>query len=140
LAAALPVALAAALRRWSCTAVLAVAAIAAQPVLAQSTPSTDPNDTAISKFTGARWSLISPDKDFEGGCVVGFLAWEFSPTGYFTYNNRIRGSWRIDELGNLKLRTRDGVRLTLLVEGTTLRPSRNFAFLRRAELYQKCTE
>jgi len=128
--------------RLFAVALAACAAAAASPdrAAAQTAPPIDPAATATSKFTGARWSLISPDKDFEGGCVVGFLAWEFSETGYFSYNNRIRGSWRIDELGNLKLRTRDGVRFTLLVEGTTLRPSRNFAFLRRAELYQRCSE
>jgi hypothetical protein len=133
----------AALRSWLFAGALAASAAGLptpQRAEAQTAPPIDPAATATSKFTGARWSLISPDKDFEGGCVVGFLAWEFSETGYFSYNNRIRGSWRIDELGNLKLRTRDGVRFTLLVEGTTLRPSRNFAFLRRAELYQRCSE
>jgi hypothetical protein len=112
-------------------------ALLAAPGRAQDV-SADPLTLELARFTSTRWSMISPDKDYEGGCVVGFLAFEFSPTGYFTYNNRIRGSWRIDELGNLKLVTRDGQRVTLLVEGTTLRPSRNFAFLKRAELYQKC--
>lgn len=117
-------------------ALIALAQLTA-PARAQDV-SADPLTLELTRFTTARWSMISPDKDFEGGCVVGFLAFEFSPTGYFTYNNRIRGSWRIDELGNLKLVTRDGQRVTLLVEGDTLRPSRNFAFLKRAELYQKC--
>jgi len=100
----------------------------------------DPAATKLERFTATRWSLISPDKDYEGGCVVGFLAFQFSPTGYFTYNNRIHGSWQIDELGNLKLRTRSGVRFTLLVQGTTLRPSQTVAFLKRSHLYQRCPE
>lgn len=116
--------------------ILALAQLAV-PARAQDV-SADPLTLELTRFTATRWSMISPDRDYEGGCVVGFLAFEFSPTGYFTYNNHIRGSWRIDELGNLKLVTRDGLRVTLLVEGTTLRPSRNFAFLKRAELYQKC--
>lgn len=111
-----------------------------QLAFAQEAIDMEPGGPNIERFTSARWSMISPDKDFEGGCVVGFLAFQFSPTGYFTYNNRIRGSWRIDELGNLKLRTRDGFRFTLLVEGTTLRPAQTVAFLNRGQLFQRCSE
>lgn len=93
---------------------------------------------AITRFTGATWSLIHPDRDYEGGCVVGFLAFRFSPTGYFVYNNRIRGSWRVDELGNLLLRTRDGLKFTLIVDGNTLRPVANLPFARRFYEYQRC--
>ena len=84
--------------------------------------------------------MILPDKDYEGGCVVGFLAFTFSPTGYFIFNNRIKGSWRLDELGNVKLRTRDGVRFTLILEDNILRPTANIDFLKRNQRYQKCTE
>jgi hypothetical protein len=100
----------------------------------------DPGVDAVARFTKARWSMITPDKDYEGGCVVGFLAFEFSPTGYFSYNNHIRGSWRIDELGNLKLRTRDGIRFTMIVDGGTIRPSQTIAFLKRSEVFQRCPE
>ena len=106
----------------------------------QGTMQIDPNSDSIKRFTGPRWSMIVPDKDYEGGCVVGFLAFSFSPTGYFVYNNRIRGSWRVDELGNLKLRTRDGLQFTLLVNGQTLRPSRTTEFLTRAMLFERCPE
>ena len=98
----------------------------------------DPGDAT--RFTKARWSMIYPDKDYEGGCVVGFLAFEFSPTGYFAFNNHIRGSWRLDELGNLKLRTRDGVRFTMLVDGSTMRPSQDIPFLKRSQVFQRCPE
>ncbi len=100
----------------------------------------DPNADYIKRFTAVRWSMIVPDKDYEGGCVVGFLAFSFSPTGYFTYNNRIRGSWRMDELGNLKLRTRDGLLFTMLVDGQTMRPSRTIEFLTRAMIFERCPE
>jgi hypothetical protein len=99
----------------------------------------DPASPAVQRFTG-RWSSILPARDFEGGCVVGYLAFSFSPTGYWVFNNRIRGSWRIDEIGNLKLRTRDGVRFTLLVQDNVLRPAQNLPFLRRTQLYQRCPE
>jgi hypothetical protein len=94
---------------------------------------------ATSRFTGPRWSMIRPSRDFEGGCVIGFLAFQFSPTGYFVYNNHVRGSWRVDEIGNLKLRTRDGVVFTLVVDGNTLRPTRTLPFVKRTDLFQRCT-
>ena len=100
----------------------------------------DPNADVIKRFTGPRWSMIVPDKDYEGGCVVGFLAFAFSPTGYFTFNNKIRGSWRLDELGNLKLRTRDGLLFTMLVDGQTMRPNKTIQFLSRTMIFQRCTE
>jgi hypothetical protein len=71
---------------------------------------------------------------------VGFLAFEFNATGYFSYNNHLRGAWRIDELGNLKLRTRDGLRFTLLVDGNTIRPSQDIGPLRRGYVFQRCPE
>jgi hypothetical protein len=100
----------------------------------------DPNADVIRRFTATRWSMIVPDKDYEGGCVVGFLAFSFSPTGYFTFNNRIHGSWRIDELGNLKLRTRDGVLFTMLVDGQNMRSTKTIEFLRRTMIFQRCPE
>jgi hypothetical protein len=98
----------------------------------------DPNSRAVLRFTGTRWSMIYPDRDFEGGCVVGYLAFSFSPTGYFVFNNRVRGSWRIDELGNLKLRTRDGRRFTLVADSVGLRPVQDLDFIHRGELYAPC--
>jgi hypothetical protein len=92
----------------------------------------------IDRFTGPRWAMIRPPRDFEGGCVVGFLAFQFSPTGYFVYNNRVRGSWRIDELGNLKLRVRDGTTFSMVVDGNTLRATRTVPFIKRTDLFQRC--
>jgi hypothetical protein len=121
---------------WS--AGLAATLLVAAPMQAQRAAA-DPNQPT-EKFTSARWSQIRPGRDFEGGCVVGFLAFQFSPTGYFSFNNHIRGSWRVDELGNLKLRTREGIPFMLIVEGDTLRTTTNLPFLKRTDLYQRCPE
>jgi hypothetical protein len=101
-------------------------------------PTLESRPDELSRFTSSAWALIHPDRDYQGGCVVGFLAFRFSPTGYFVYNNRIRGSWRVDELGNLLLRTRDGLKFTLIVDGNTLRPTQNLPFARRFYQYQRC--
>jgi hypothetical protein len=98
----------------------------------------DLNGEALRRFTGPAWSLVFPDRDYQGGCVVGFLAFKFSPTGYFIYNNRLKGTWRVDELGNLLMRTRDGLRFTLIVEGNTLHPTENLPFARRFYQFQRC--
>jgi hypothetical protein len=100
----------------------------------------DPSSPAVLRFTSARWSLIYPDRDFEAGCISGYLAFEFSPTGYFVFNNRVRGSWRIDELGNLKLRSRDGTRFTLIVDGAGLKPVQEVGLLRRGQVYWLCDD
>ena len=125
---------------WVLAAACALSVVAVGVSEADEPLDIDPVAQRLERFTATRWSLISPDKDYEGGCVVGFLAFQFSPTGYFTYNNRIHGSWQVDELGNLKLKTRNGIRLTLLVQGSTLRPSQTVAFLKRSHLYQRCPE
>ncbi len=90
------------------------------------------------RFNGGYWAQIYPNRDFERGCVIGYLAFEFSPTGYFIFNRKTTGSWRIDELGNLKLRTRDGASITLTVSNDLLRPASDLGLIKRANLYQKC--
>jgi hypothetical protein len=126
------------LRRVLLSLVLVLGLGVPDDVRAQARGLEDVNTDALTRFTGPRWSQIRPDRDYNGGCVIGFLAFQFSPTGYFVFNNRIRGSWRLDELGNLKLRTKDGQVFTLIVEGETLRPTRNLPFMKRTYLYQKC--
>jgi hypothetical protein len=118
----------------------ALVLLGATPMRAQPKLDDENNTQTLLRFTTARWAQIRPNRDFEGGCVVGFLAFQFSPTGYFSFNNRIRGSWRVDELGNLKLKTRDGLRLSLIVTGDQLRSSADIGFLRRTDLYQRCPE
>jgi hypothetical protein len=121
-------------------AALTLVAALALPNSAYLQEDVDPNADVMKRFTTTRWSMIVPDKDYEGGCVVGFLAFQFSPTGYFVFNNRIRGSWRVDELGNLKLRTRDGILFTMLVEGQQMRSTRTIGFLSRTMIFQRCPE
>jgi hypothetical protein len=121
-------------------AALTVLLSAASQIRADEPKEPDPNADVMRLFTTTRWSMIVPDKDYEGGCVVGFLAFAFSPTGYFTFNNKIRGSWRIDELGNLKLRTRDGLLFTMLVDGQSMRSSKTIQFLSRTMIFQRCPE
>jgi hypothetical protein len=118
--------------------VAAVAPSRAQDKPGRQVEGFDLNGEALSRFTGPAWSLVYPDRDYQGGCVIGFLAFRFSPTGYFVYNNRIRGSWRVDELGNLLLRTKDGVKFTLIVDGNTLHPTENLPFARRFYQFQRC--
>ena len=99
---------------------------------AQETPN------AIARFAGTYWSQIYPSRDYDRGCAIGFLSFEFQPTGYFIFNRKITGSWRIDELGNLKLRTKQGETLKLIVNNDTLQATSDLGIVKRANLYQKC--
>lgn len=99
----------------------------------------DPAGLGDLRFTEALWSQNYPDRDYLRGCTDGFLAFEFSPTGYFIFDNRLNGSWRQDELGNLVLRTRDGRRFRLVVDGDSLRLPQDQAIGRRGTQFQKCT-
>jgi hypothetical protein len=121
-----------------CLALGVVAPTSAQGKPGRQVEGFDLNGEALARFTGPAWSLVYPDRDYQGGCLIGFLAFRFSPTGYFVYNNRIRGSWRVDELGNLLLRTKDGLKFTLIVDGNTLRPVGDLPFARRFYQYQRC--
>ncbi|MEY4576636.1 MAG: hypothetical protein RL701_1339 [Pseudomonadota bacterium] len=118
----------------ACVAGLALNAGSARAQVSDSSLSAD----TLNRFTGPRWSQIRPSRDFEGGCVIGFLSFRFDATGYFVFNNHVRGAWWVDELGNLKLRTRDGLRFTLIVEGNTLRPNKNLPFMKRTFMFQRC--
>jgi hypothetical protein len=95
-------------------------------------------DPAMAALANTRWSMILPERDYEGGCIMGFLAWRFSPTGYFIYNNKVQGSWRVDALGSVRLRTRDGVRFILMMEENQLRAVQNLPFMKRGNVFQKC--
>lgn len=117
---------------------LATTGVASSVRAQEDSPISDLDMDPTLRFTAAAWSLVHPDRDYEGGCVVGFLAFKFSPTGYFVYNNKIRGSWRVDELGNLVLRTKDGFKFTLIVDGDTLHPMGELPFARRFYRYQRC--
>jgi len=108
--------------------------VCAQPAANDARQSPD----VAARFVGL-WSQSRPPRDFEGGCVVGYLTFKFEASGYFIFNNRERGTWWVDELGNVVLRTRDGLRLTLYFDGgSTLRPSQDTRFTRRTYEYTRC--
>jgi hypothetical protein len=75
----------------------------------------------LAALANTRWSQIYPEFDFEGGCLMGFFTFRFNANGYFTFHNRVQGSWRIDERGIVHLRTRSGVRFMLMMEQDQLR-------------------
>ncbi len=98
-------------------------------------------DTHADRFTNRYWSQSRPDRNYLNGCVTGYRAFMFSDNGYFVFDRRIHGSWRLDQLNNLILRTRDGVRIRLIFDQQqTLSPSANVAFLRRDERFQECRD
>lgn len=107
---------------------------------AQNEPKLDqgPEDPAMAALANTRWSMILPERDYEGGCIQGFMAWRFSPTGYFIFNNKLRGSWRLDALGNVRLRTRDGLKFMLMLQDNQLRAVQNLPFMKRGNVFQKC--
>jgi hypothetical protein len=97
------------------------------------------DDPELSELANTVWAMVLPERDFAGGCVVGFLAFKFLPNGYFIYNNRISGWWRLDtKSGNVRMRTREGQRFVLIKDADTLRVPQNLPFLRRGNQFQKC--
>ena len=106
-------------------------------------------------FIGHFWSQIKPDYSYLAGCTTGYRSFYFSETGYFLFDNRVHGSWRVDRLGNLVLRTKAGQQLTLsynrditlmpIVQTNQLtnQPANTAAgafYFRRTDLFQKCTD
>ncbi len=94
------------------------------------------------KLEDTRWAQSYPPRDYEGSCDVGFLAFTFRPNGFFIYNNRIAGSWRIDGLGYLRLRTRTGDIITMMINDDTIRPLRNYTSpaMHRTDVFQRCPQ
>lgn len=94
-----------------------------------------------SRFTGKYWSQIRPDRAYLNGCVTGYRAFQFADSGYFIFDRKVHGSWRVDRFDNLILRTRDGQRIRLIFDKqNTLIPSQNGTFLRRDQRFQECQE
>jgi hypothetical protein len=94
--------------------------------------------TGAQNYANTRWVLQRPDQNPTDACVGGFFSFLFSETGYFVYNNRIRGSWRVDQLGNLRLKTHNGPNVLLLANGNTLRPVANAGFVLKRNIFQRC--
>lgn len=91
-------------------------------------------------YANSRWVLQRPDQDPTDACVGGFFSFQFSATGYFVYNNRYRGSWRVDTQGNLRLKTSKGQQLLLLANGNTLRAAANAGFLQKRNVFDRCPQ
>jgi hypothetical protein len=97
---------------------------------------------AAKQYVGSRWSLVTPDGDFENGCASGYMTFQLRANSYFIFNNRLSGSWSADESGNLYLRTRQNQRFMLVVDGQQAHPSFNlpWARIRRDQVFQRCSE
>lgn len=100
----------------------------------------EPQAPGSEKYANSRWVLQRPDQDPTDACVGGFFSFQFSATGYFVYNNRHRGSWRVDAQGNLRLKTSKGQMLLLLANGTTLRAAGNGGFLLKKNVFERCPQ
>jgi hypothetical protein len=98
----------------------------------------DPKPPGTEVYASTRWVLQRPGQDPTDACVGGFFTFQFSPTGYFVYNNHIRGSWRVDGLGNIRLKTSKGQLLMLLANGSTLRAPGNVGFLLKKNVFERC--
>ncbi len=97
------------------------------------------DDPELSELANTVWAMTLPERDFAGGCVVGYLAFKFQPNGYFIYNNRISGWWRLDTATNrVRMRTKEGKTFFLAKEGNTMRSAQNLPFLRRGNEFTKC--
>lgn len=121
----------------------ACALLAVQPANAQSNPNDRIEDLQLlgpERFNGTMWSQSYPGLDYDRGCQDGFLAFAFNETGYFIYNQRMDGSWEVDPQGNLVLRTRDGERLRMIVNGDSMSPQRDASFAKRTDIYTRCPQ
>ena len=106
-------------------------------------------------FVGSYWSQIRPNYSYLNGCETGYRAFSFTRDGYFVFDNKVHGSWRVDRLGNLVLRTKEGRQLKLshnqggmlvpivstnqLLNQPPNPPSGEFYF-RRTDLFQQCAK
>jgi hypothetical protein len=105
-------------------------------------------------FTKHYWSQIQPNYFYLNGCSTGYRAFLFNDTGYFLFDNRVHGSWRVDQLGNLRLRTTDGRELRLYYDKVTSlvpivptneltsQPANSASgtfYFRRTDVFQECT-
>jgi hypothetical protein len=106
-------------------------------------------------FVGSYWSQIRPNYSYLNGCETGYRAFSFTRDGYFVFDNKVHGSWRVDRLGNLVLRTKEGRQLKLshnqsgllvpvvsnnqLTKGPPNPASGEFYF-RRTDLFQQCVK
>jgi hypothetical protein len=96
------------------------------------------------RLTQHYWSQIYPNRDYLDGCLTGYRAFVFDRSGYFVFDRKTHGTWRLDRLGNLALRTREGdvFRLFRVGENGLRPPNADFlpSFLARNQVFQRCTD
>jgi hypothetical protein len=68
------------------------------------------------RFIGHLWSQARPNLDYQYGCDTGWHSFSFREGGYFVYDGKVTGSWWIDHLGNIGVRTTAGERLLLFYD------------------------
>jgi hypothetical protein len=106
-------------------------------------------------FSRHFWSQIRPDYSYLNGCVTGYRAFTFRADGYFTFNQHVHGSWRVDQQGNLVLRSKTGQQIILVYDksgvlapvvptnATSSLPVNSAAGdfnFRRTDLFKECDE
>ena len=136
---------------WTTLSALAICLFIWQPAGAQEAASV--GDPAV--FSRHYWSQIRPDYSYLNGCVTGYRAFVFRDDGYFTFNQHIHGSWRIDQQGNLVVRSKTGQQLILVFDksgvlapvvptnATSSLPVNSAAGdfnFRRTDLFKECDE
>ena len=109
----------------------------------------------VDSFVGTYWSQIRPNYAYLNGCETGFRSFSFTRDGYFVFDNKVHGSWRVDRLGNLVLRTKEGKQLRLahsqsgllvpIVSNNQLaagspNPASGEFYFRRTDLFQQCAK
>jgi hypothetical protein len=69
------------------------------------------------RFVARYWSQNRPNLHYTYGCETGWHSFSFRPDGYFVYDGKTAGSWRIDHLNNVYVLTNTGERLELFYDG-----------------------
>ena len=84
--------------------------------VAASAPTLEGRVAGPERFIGHLWSQARPNLDYQYGCDTGWHSFSFREGGYFVYDGKISGSWWIDHLGNVDVRTAAGERLVLFYD------------------------
>jgi hypothetical protein len=74
--------------------------------LAQQSAGQDNTNVDINTFTKYYWSQIVPNYSYLNGCVNGYRAFIFTPDGYFVFDGKVHGSWRLTTNNLLRVQTK----------------------------------
>lgn len=140
-------------REWITVCAALFMASPGERVSAQESPDNLIMDSDV--FVGSYWSQIRPNYEYLNGCETGFRSFSFTRDGYFVFDNKVHGSWRVDRLGNLVLRTKEGKELKLshnqsgllvpIVSNNQLamgppNPASGGFYFRRTDQFQQCAK